>query len=98
MSEQEKPGPDFSGSGPVEFHQATPQQRSPIDALLASEEPQLMAIPGVVSVGIATGGPGSHAIEVGVTDAGVAEHLPKEVHGIPVIISVIGEVDAQPTP
>ena len=96
MSEQEKPGPDFSGSGPVEFHPAAPQQQSASEALLAREEPRLMAIPGVVSVGLTTGGPGGQAIEVGVTDANVRSRLPEHIHGVPLVVTVTGEIDAQP--
>ena len=75
MSEQEKPGPDYSGSGPVEFHPGKPEQGSLIEQILASEEPRLLSIPGVVSVGIAFGGPGGHALAVGVTDAEVCGSL-----------------------
>ena len=82
MSEQEKPGPDFSGSGPVEFHPAAPQQQSASEALLAREEPRLMAIPGVVSVGV--------------TDANVRSRLPEHIHGVPLVVTVTGEIDAQP--
>lgn len=99
MSEQEKPGPDYSGSGPVEFHPASPDQGVQgvsIQELLASEEAGLLSIPGVVSVGIAFSGPIGHALAVGVTDAEVAARLPKEIRGVPLIISVTGEIDAQP--
>ena len=96
MSEQEKPGPDFLFFLPVEFHPAAPQQQSASEALLAREEPRLMAIPGVVSVGLTTGGPGGQAIEVGVTDANVRSRLPEHIHGVPLVVTVTGEIDAQP--
>jgi hypothetical protein len=96
MSGQGKPGPDFSGSGPVEYDPAGVQAQSPVEALLAREEPGLLSIPGVVSVGIGGGGPGGEYFVVGVTDAGVAARLPSEIGGIPLTISVTGEVDAQP--
>lgn len=96
MSNEGKPGPDFSGSGPVEYNPAGAQARSPIEALLAREEPHLLSIPGVVSVGIATGGPGGQMLVVGVTDAEVAARLPREIRGVPLVISVTGEIDAQP--
>ncbi len=95
MSEQGKPGPDFSGSGPVEYKPDETQPRSSIEQLLATEQSRLMAIPGVVSVGIGQGGPGGYAISVGVTDAGVAAHVPSEIGGFPVTITVTGEVEAQ---
>lgn len=96
MSEQEKPRPDYSGSGAVEFHPGKPEQRSLIEQILASEEPRLLSIPGVVSVGIAFDGPGGHALAVGVTDAEVSVRLPKDIRGVPLIISVTGAIDAQP--
>lgn len=96
MSEQGKPGPDYSGSGAVDYSPAGTEQGSAIEALLASEEPRLLSIPGVVSVGVAIGGPGGHVLAVGVTDAGAAARLPKEIQGVPLVISVTGEIDAQP--
>jgi hypothetical protein len=96
MSEQGKPGPDFSGSGAVEYNPAGAQAQSPVEALLAREEPGLLSIPGVVSVGIAAGGPGGEHFVVGVTDAAVAARLPGQIGGVPLTISVTGEVDAQP--
>lgn len=96
MSEEGKPGPDYSGSGAVEYNPASAEARSPIEALLASEEPRLLSIPGVVSVGVAAGGAGGQVLLVGVTDAEVAARLPREIQGVPLIISVTGEIDAQP--
>jgi hypothetical protein len=95
MSEKEKPGADYSGSGPVEFNPEAPARRSLIEQLLTREEQRLLAIPGVVSVGIAVGGPGRPALAVGVTDAGVAAHLPGEIDGVPLIVSVTGPIEAQ---
>ena len=81
MSDIEKPGPDFSGSGPVEYRPAEVAPRGALERLLASEEARLLAIPGVTSVGIGFGPPGGEALVVGVVDAGVAARLPSRDRG-----------------
>lgn len=95
MSDAQTPGPDFSGAGPVEYSPAETQSSGPVGQVLASEETRLLAIPGVVSVGVATGRPGEEALAVGVTDANVAARLPREINGVPLVITVTGPVDAQ---
>jgi hypothetical protein len=95
MSDTQTPGPDFSGAGPVEYSPAETQSSGAAGQLLASEEARLLAIPGVVSVGVSTGRPGEEALAVGVTDANVAARLPREINGVPVVITVTGPVDAQ---
>jgi hypothetical protein len=95
MSDKGKPGPDYSGSGPVEYNPASAQAASSIERSLASAEQQLMAVPGVVSVGIGVGGPGIDVIEVGVIDSEVAARLPASIGGVPISITVTGEIDAQ---
>lgn len=95
MSDIPKPGPDFSGAGPVEYAPPEAQSRSAPGQTLASAEARLLATPGVVSVGVTTGRPGEEALAVGVTDANVAAHLPREINGVPLIITVTGPVDAQ---
>ncbi len=90
------PGPDFSGSGPVEYAPAEALPQGTLGALLASEEARLLAVPGVTSVGIGHGPAGGEALVVGVVDAGVAAQLPREIKGVPVIVTVTGEVDALP--
>jgi hypothetical protein len=87
-------GPDYSGSGPVEYQPAEAAPRGAIEQVLASEQARLMGVPGVVSVGIGYGPAGGEALTVGVVDAGVAARLPGEIKGVPLIITVTGPVDA----
>lgn len=94
MSDTQKPGPDFSGAGPVEYNPTETPPGGAAEALLASDGPRLLAIPGVVSVGIGTGRPGEEALVVGVVDAGVAARLPQEINGVPLVVTVTGPVDA----
>lgn len=92
----EDPGADFSGSGPVEYGPAVVAPQGALQQLLASDEGRLLAVPGVTSVGIGYGPAGGEAIAVGVVDAGVAARLPAEIAGVPVVVTVTGEVDALP--
>jgi hypothetical protein len=92
----QNPRIDFSGSGPVEYHSAEVASHGTLEQLLASEEVRLLAVPGVTSVGIGIGPAGGEALTVGVVDAGVAARLPLEIEGVPVVITVTGEVDALP--
>ena len=96
MSDIEKPGTDFSGSGPVEYRPAEVAPRAALERLPASEEARLLAVPGVTSVGLGLGPAGGEALVVGVVDAGVAARLPSEIGGVPVVVTVTGEVDALP--
>ena len=95
MSDTPNQGPDFSGAGPVQYSPAETQASGKVEPLLASEESRLLATPGVVSVGVSTGRPGEEALAVGVVDANVAARLPREINGVPLIITVTGPVDAQ---
>jgi hypothetical protein len=94
MSDIQKPGPDFSGSGPVEQHPVEAAPHGAVERVLASEQSRLLAVPGVTSVGIGLGPAGGEALEVGVVDAGVAAHLPREIRGVPLVVTVTGPVDA----
>lgn len=94
MSNVQKPGPDFSGAGPVEYNPVETPPGGAAEALLASDGPRLLAIPGVISVGICTGRPGEEALAVGVLDAQVAARLPDQINGVPLVITVTGPVDA----
>jgi hypothetical protein len=94
MSDIEKSGTDFSGSGPVEYRPAEVEPGTAVGRLPASEEARLLAIPGVTSVGLGIGPPGGEAVVIGVLDAGVAAQLPSEIGGLPVVVNVTGEVDA----
>lgn len=94
MTDSQKPRPDFSGSGPVEYHPAEAAPRGALEQLLASEQARLLAVPGVTSVGIGFGPAGGEALAVGVVDAGVAAKLPREIRGVPLVVTVTGPVDA----
>ncbi len=89
-----EPGADFSGSGAVEYRPAEATPRGAVERLRAREEPRLMAVPGVTSVGIGLGPAGGEALAVGVLDAGVAARLPRVIDGVPVVVTVTGPVDA----
>jgi hypothetical protein len=95
MSDVDNPSSKFFGGGPVEYRPAETAPRTALQKILAAETPKLLAIPGVVSVGIGFGrGPGESLV-VGVVDAGVAARLPREIGGAPVVVTVTGPVDAQ---
>lgn len=96
MSDTDGQGPDFSGSGPVEYRPSTSAPRGNVEAALAREEARLLAIPGVVAVGRGSGPIGREILTVSVTDAGVAALVPREIDGIPIVITVTGPIDALP--
>jgi len=95
MSDIDNPGPDFTGSGPVEYRPADAAPRGALDRLRMREEARLLAIPGVTSVGIGFGPAGGESLTVGVVDAGVAASLPLQIDGVPLVVTVTGPVDAQ---
>ncbi|MFV0383532.1 hypothetical protein [Paracoccus sp. (in: a-proteobacteria)] len=88
------PGPDFSGSGPVDYVPTGTVTAETGNPLPEAAEAQLLSLPGVVSVGVGYGPAGGAALVVGVVDAGVAARLPQQIGGLSVITTVIGEVDA----
>lgn len=91
-----QPGPDFSGSGPVDYNPPEVAVEGTPEYTLQQAEARLFALQGVVSVGIGYGPAGAMALIVGVVDAGVSRSLPDTIDGMAVITEVIGEVDAQP--
>ena len=98
MSAEFHPPPDFSGSGPVEYQPAAAAPASEVARLLAREEARLLAIEGVISIGIGidTGPPGREVLVVGVIDASVASRLPQQIDGVPVVVKITGTVRALP--
>lgn len=70
---------------------------SSIQDVKAKHESQLMAKPGVVSVGIGKGDGGQPVVIIGVENeaALTASELPKELDGYPVKTQVIGTIRAQ---
>jgi hypothetical protein len=60
-------------------------------------EARLMAMPGVVSVGIGRDTRGKPAIVVGLEDgaSATAAKVPKEINGYPVVVQTVGQLKAQ---
>jgi hypothetical protein len=96
MGDVEPPETDFSGSGPVEYRPEGVAPDTAVGRLLGSEEARLLAIPGVTSLGLGLGPAGGEVVVIGVVDDGVAAQLPSEIGGLPVMVTVTGEVDALP--
>jgi hypothetical protein len=94
MSDIENPGPNFAGSGPVEYRPAESAPTTAIERVLASQSARLLGIKGVTSVGIGFGPAGREALTIGVVDAGVGARLPREIEGVDVAVTVTGPVDA----
>lgn len=93
MSDLPHNSPDFSGSGPVEYRPA--DEGGPGPGILAQHEAHLLSIPGVTSVGAGISPDGGPALSIGVTDGSVAKDLPERINGLPVVVVVTGQIDAQ---
>jgi hypothetical protein len=65
------------------------------DDVRGRHESRLMAIPGVVGVGVSRSRVGEPALVVYVRDASVRRHVPTSVDGVPVETRVTGEIDAR---
>lgn len=65
-----------------------------VEAVKKAHEAELLAIAGVVGVGIVEGPLATPAIGVYVTHAGVAASLPKTIDDVQVVVQVAGEIDA----
>ena len=70
---------------------------SSIKAAKARNQERLLAIPGVVSVGIGRDGDGNPVIVVGLAaaDPQIASSVPGELDGFPVVSEVVGQLRAQ---
>lgn len=66
-----------------------------IESVRKAREAELLAIPGVVGVGIVDGPTGEPAIGVYVADISVSARVPKSLDGFDVVVTVSGEFDAQ---
>jgi hypothetical protein len=64
--------------------------------VLADHRDELLALAGVVGVGVGQGPTGSETIVAFLLDASAAKRLPRELDGVPVQGVVTGEVDALP--
>jgi hypothetical protein len=67
------------------------------ERVLARESARLFGFDGVVMVGLGRDEIGEDAILVGVKQKGHVAQLPREIDGVRVMTTVIGEVDALPT-
>lgn len=68
--------------------------QSPVAAALARHQPALMAIDGVVGVGVGRNAIGDDAIIVYVRDGSVRRRLPPSVERYPLEAVVTGDIDA----
>ncbi len=71
--------------------------KAPIEDIKAKHESQLLAIPGVVSVGIGLGVEGTPTIVIGIENETVVDQsaLPQKLEGVPVRVEVVGSIHAQ---
>jgi hypothetical protein len=90
--------PDFDGptaqGGIVEYRPVEPAPTTPTAAVLRKHESRLLALPGVKGVGVGSGPAGADCIEVFLAHQGDAKRLPRELDGVCVTTTVVGEVDA----
>jgi hypothetical protein len=80
---------------PVE---ANLSMQSAIERVKEQHEGQLLAIDGVVGVGIQQDTIGNPVIAVYVRDAAVKNKLPATVGGYPIVVTVTGDIDAYRAP
>ena len=68
-----------------------------INDIKRQNEAQLMALPGVVSVGVGRAPDGKPAIIVGLrsADPAVVQQVPNEIKGYPVIVQTVGTIKAR---
>ncbi len=68
-----------------------------IKQIKAEHEQRLLALPGVVSIGIGLDADGNQAIVVGVEkdDPQLARQIPDELDGYAVIVRQVGSIEAQ---
>lgn len=94
MNDTNDTSPDFSGAGPVAYQPSDPAPVTALQRVLANEETRLLAMPGVVSVGIGYGPTGSEALEISVLNSSVAASFPRTLDGVPLTVTVTGPIDA----
>ena len=68
--------------------------QSQVESVLARNERALMAIDGVVGIGIGRTRIGDDAIVLYLRDASVKQRVPTQIEGYPVETTVTGEIDA----
>lgn len=90
----ESPGP--SGQGKEEAAMADPRKEKSSPASIAQQKhaPRLMAIDGVLGVGVGQDPIGNESIVVYVRDQGVARNVPRDLDGISTQVQVTGPIEA----
>jgi len=86
--------PDSSALEAEQESLPTEPSMGPVGDILGAHREALMGRRGVVMVGETLDALGRPAILIGVKTARDLASLPSEVEGIPVVVQVIGEVDA----
>jgi hypothetical protein len=90
----EAPGPAAAGQEEAAVSYPRQEQPSPAHTVQQKHAPRLMAIDGVLGVGVGLSPVGDEAIVVYLRDQGVAKNVPRELDGIPVQVQVTGPIDA----
>ena len=92
----EQPSPEQGEEAEIDFPDSEGLEGgSEIERVLRKHEDSLMAIEGVIGVGIQTGKTGEDVIVVYVKDETVRKRIPKALEGIPVEAVVSGEIEIQ---
>jgi hypothetical protein len=86
--------PDLGALG-AQIERPAEDNESAVSAVLAQHHDALMARSGVVMLGETLDAVGRPAILIGVKTRKGLARLPEQLDGVPVVIQVIGEVDAQ---
>jgi len=72
--------------------------QSQVETVLARHERMLMAIDGVMGIGVGRTPIGNDAIVLYLRDASVKQQVPTQIEGYPVETTVTGEIDAYSSP
>lgn len=72
--------------------------QSQVETVLARHERMLMAIDGVMGIGVGRTPIGNDAIVLYLRDASVKQQVPTQIEGYPVETTVTGEIDAYGSP
>lgn len=71
-----------------------PRSSSALERVRRNHERELMAIDGVLGVGVGRSPIGDDAIIVYLRDEGVKQHVPRSIEGRPVVTEITGIIDA----
>jgi len=97
MSRDSPDDPDLTVTGGGIFEQPADDADGPA-GIVARVGDELLAIPGVEGVGLTQTRDGGDGIVVFVRDGSVAGLLPDVVGGLPIVVEVTGQIDAQQEP